>query len=142
MINKHTLPITLLALAIGFGLTAAHAQHTTPTTSTIISLGGKQIMDIRTGAGGLTPQQRAEAVRERLIPILSITHLTPEDVRVQQPRPHQAASIYVRGHLLVTVDRTLARADGTKPFTLANRWAATLADVLPSVNARPNPNGI
>ncbi len=111
-------------------------------TSTIISLGGRQIMNIRTGAGGYTPQQRADAVRDRLVPILSITNLTPADVQVQQKRAGQDASITVRGHLLITVDRTLAQANGMKPYALAQKWASALAAVLPQVNAHPNPNGL
>jgi hypothetical protein len=142
MIRRHFTPVAL-AIFVAAGPSAVSAQIGRDSAAdTVISLGGRQIMNIRTGAGGYTAQQRADAVRERLVPILSIISLTPEDVSVRQQRPGQDAGIYVRGHLLVTVDRTLARTDGMSPFKLADKWAARLASVLPQVDVRLNRNGI
>ncbi len=137
-------PLISAFLAAMLAATPAPAQSVPSpvSASTVISLGGKQIMNIRTGAGGFTPQQRADAVSDRLVPILSITNLTPADVHVQQKRAGQDASITVRGHLLITVDRTLAQVNGMTPYALAEKWAGTLAAVLPQVNAHPNPNGM
>ena len=143
MAQKDLLMLALAIFGIVAGPSAVSAQASRPAVAdTTISLGGRQIMNIRTGAGGYTARQRADAVRARLVPILSITNLTPEDVSVRQQRPGKDASIYVRGHLLVTVDRTLARANCARPFALADRWAAKLAAVLPQMDVRPNRNGV
>lgn len=100
-------------------------------------------MRIRTGAGGYTAEQRAEAVRERLVPILSMENLTPDDVAIRQTRPNQDAHIFVRDRLLITVDRTLTQANGGgDPYTLASAWAEKLRMVLPQVKGPQNRRGL
>lgn len=104
---------------------------------TAIDLGGEVIMRIRVGAGGYTPEQRADAVRGRLAPILGFSGLKASDVTVRQSRPGQTAGIYVRNSLLITVDRNLAAANGDTPEGLARVWAEKLRVVLPRVAAHP-----
>jgi len=124
----------LATLALGLALpTGARAQ----VDETAIDLGGEVVMRIRTGAGGFTAEQRADAVRARLAPILGFTGLKAADVTVRQSRPGQDAAIYVRDHLLITVDRTLAAANGDTPQGLARVWAEKLRTVLPRVAAHP-----
>lgn len=103
-------------------------------TSTTISLAGQVVMRIRTGAAGYTAEQRADAVRTRLTPILSMQGLSAQDVTVRTLNPGQS-NILVRGHLLLTVDRTLAQANGQKPARLAQAWAANLRETIPQVTA-------
>lgn len=98
-----------------------------------VVIGGRVVMRIRTGAGGLTPDERADAVRRRLGPILTMTDLSPEDVQVVQREAGATASIYVRNRLLITADKNLARANDTSPGLLAEKWAEILREVLPEV---------
>lgn len=123
--------IVIFAAAVLLALPAcAHS----PDTSPLISISGEPLFRIRAGAGGYTAEQRADKVRERLIPILSLPNLQAADIAIRQSRAGQDASIYVRGLLLVTVDRTLASANRTKPFLLADHWANRLRAVLPRVS--------
>ena len=41
-----------------------------------IALAGQVVIRLRATEGGQTPAQRADAIRERLIPVLSLRHLT------------------------------------------------------------------
>ena len=129
-----------LGLLAGVAGTPSHAQNPSDAanTSTTISLAGQVVMRIRTGAGGYTAEQRADAVRTRLTPILSLPNLSASDVTVATPNPNQS-NILVRGHLLLTVDRTLAQANGEKPAQLAQAWAANLRQAIPQVVAHPGP---
>ncbi len=122
--------VAAFALAALFAL-PVRAQS--PSSSTLISVSGEELFRIRAGAGGYTAAQRADKVRERLVPILSLPALKADDVVIRQSRPGQDAAIYVRGLLLVTVDRTLASANRAKPFALASHWADRLREVLPRV---------
>ncbi|MBV9851829.1 MAG: hypothetical protein JO250_19350 [Armatimonadetes bacterium] len=135
--------ITVLAafgMLVGTGTAPSLAQNPADAanTSTTISLAGQVVMRIRTGAGGYTAEQRADAVRTRLTPILSLQNLSANDVTVQTLNPNQS-NILVRGHLLLTVDRTLARANGMRPAQLAQAWAANLRQTIPQVTAAPGP---
>ncbi len=137
MTFNQALAIILAILVLGFSPVSVRAQgEVTAATSTIISLGGKQIMNIRTGAKGFTAQQRADNVRDRLVTILSLTHLSAADVRVQgnRHRPKQDASIYIRHRLLITIDAGLAAANHTTQLALAEQWAAALTAILPEVS--------
>jgi hypothetical protein len=126
-------------LAVGLATMGAALPAAAQTDETAIDLGGQVVMRIRIGAGGYSPQQRADAVRARLAPILGFAGLKPADVSVRQTRPGQDAAIYVRNSLLITVDRSLAGANGTTPEGLARVWADRLRTVLPHVAARPEP---
>jgi hypothetical protein len=99
-----------------------------------VFLQDRLVMTIRTEAAGLSPYERADAVRRRLGPILTLANLRAEDVTIRQDRRYQAAAIYVRDRLLITVDRGLAKANSTTPRVLAEQWAETLREVLPDVN--------
>jgi hypothetical protein len=108
-----------------------------------ITFSGKLLFRIRTAAGGYTPQQRAEEVKERLIPILSMQELLPDEIRVVQEKPKGDAAIYVRDRLLITVDPAMARANGNgDPLDLANVWAERVRHILPQVVNSENPNGL
>ncbi len=128
---------TLLALCALAVVPAAPTWAQNPSdaanTDTSITLNGQTVMRIRTGAGGYTAEQRADAVRNRLVPILSLRRLQPGDVTVQLVNPNQS-NILVRGRLLLTVDQTLAKANGEAPEQLAEAWAANLRETLPAAS--------
>ncbi len=102
-----------------------------------IAIAGTVVMRMREGAGSYTPEQRAYIINQRLIPILSINRLHPNDVNVRSPRNEQYATIWVRNHLLVTVGEPLARANNTTPTALARVWAENLRDTLPKMSVKP-----
>ena len=105
-----------------------------------VTYSGKVLMRIRTGAGGYTAEQRAEAIQDRLNPILSLPNLTPDDITVKQTRPYQDANIYVRDRLLITVDQKLAQANGNNdPGTLAAQWASRMRAILPRLSVKQEP---
>jgi hypothetical protein len=84
-------------------------------------------------------KQRADAITERMVAILSEPSIKPEDITAV-PIGRTDAKIMVKGHLLVTVDMATARFNHTTPMALAQMWLAHLRDVLPEVNVQPNPN--
>jgi hypothetical protein len=113
---------------------AAPAPEATESNTGDISLGGRVVMRLRVGSGGLSVQERANKVYDRLTRILSIEELMPEDVRVRPNR--YGPTIFVRDEKLLTVDEATAQASGTTPDALAQAWARNLAEIIPSVNVR------
>lgn len=99
-----------------------------------LTIAGKTVMRLRATAGGLTPEERATSLRQRLGPILTLPNLSASDVTIRQERPGQTASIYVRDRLLITVDRNLAKANATSVEGLAMQWARSLQETLPQIN--------
>jgi hypothetical protein len=106
-----------------------------------LMIAGHTVMRLRARAGGLTAQERALSLRQRLGPILTLPNLMAEDVTVLQERPGQTASIYVRNRLLITVDRNLALANNTSVEGLARQWAKNLQATLPQVNVAVRMSG-
>jgi hypothetical protein len=133
--------VVLLALFALSGPTLAQGKNGVANTSTTIALAGQNIMRIRTGIGGYTAEERADAVRQRLIPILSLPHLRPSDVTVTMVNP-KLSDIFVRGILLLTVDETLARANRQSPEQLATVWAANLRQALPQSSVGHSRHGM
>lgn len=105
-----------------------------------VFINDRLIMTIREGAASLTPEQRADTVRKRLGPILTMPNLRAEDIEVRQERKYHSAGIYVRDRLLITVDRGLAKANNTVPKILAEQWAQNLRETLPQVNVGVHTN--
>ena len=128
--------LAALAIKSPTPLMALGSQDYKSDTSTTIALAGQDIMRIRSGAAGFTPQQRAEAIRLRLIPIQSMKDLNADDVQVAAlPRGERA--ITVRGRLLATVDRELAAQNEASPAELADTWAGNLRSTLPETRVAP-----
>jgi hypothetical protein len=137
----------VVAVAIfALGARTVFAQSDPPAVSAsaegnAVTFGGQVLMRIRTGAGHFSPEQRADQVSQRLIPILSLKDLKADDITMAQTRKYQDATILVRGRLLVTVDKGLAQANGNNdPGDLARSWAANLRGVLPGLSVAPNVN--
>lgn len=130
-----SLGVAGLALAcLAGGGTAAFASNDGD-----VDVGGEHILTVRFAADGMTVKQRADAVTERLVTILADPDLNPEDI-VALPVGSNGAKIMVKTHLLVTVDLKTARFNHMKPMALAQAWLGHLRDVLPEINAQPNPN--
>lgn len=104
-----------------------------------VAVGGEHILTVRFASAHLSVKQRADAVTDRLVTILSDPNLKPADVYAV-PLGKTEAKIMVKNHLLVTVDAPTARFNQTTALALAQQWTAHLRRVLPRVNVKPNPN--
>lgn len=104
-----------------------------------VSVGGEHILTVRFPSGGMSVTERADAITERLVTILSDPDLKPADI-VAVSLGKNAAKILVKNRLLVTVDLQTARYNQTSPLALAQSWTTHLRKVLPQINVKPNPN--
>lgn len=121
-----------LATAVAFCSTPARADRGD------IAVGGEFVMRIRTGAAGLTLDQRVNTVTERLVPILSMPNLSAASVHeVFHPK---SVEIWVGNHLLITTTPADAKANGLKLDQQATLWVDGLKKALPELNAKPNAN--
>ncbi len=121
------------AIALGFAGTGARAD-----SDGDVNVGGEHVLTVRFAANGISVKDRADAITERLVRILSDPHIKPADI-VVVPSGKDAV-IKVKDKLLVTVDAQTARFNYAKPMQLGEIWAQHLRVVLPKVNAKPNPN--
>jgi hypothetical protein len=146
MTTKWTL-ITCGAILLvwGIGLAAPArlwAQDAADPNAGLVAVGGEEVLRLRVAPPSMTLSQRAGAIQERLVTILSDTSLRPGDVTVRPVGTGKMsdAVIRVKSRLLVTVTRRDAEANSTTPRLLAEGWARHVRKVLPQVNVRPNPN--
>lgn len=105
-----------------------------------VTLGGEMVMRLRSSAGGLTPQQRVDAIEERLTRLVAIPDITPADVVVYTPSGGSPV-VYAVGRRLIEVDKQTAAAAGSpgEQLKLAKGWAKKLQQLLPRVDyRRPN----
>ena len=109
-------------------ISSASSKH----SSNSVFVGGTPIMRVRFASSGYTPEQRAAAIQERVNRLLSDGPIRPGDVTVRDVDPTDSA-VYVKGELLFTADGATAHANQTDPHSLAEKWAATMRSVLPSL---------
>lgn len=108
--------VLVVGLAIMMEWSIASAQNE-------VALGGELFFRLRVAAGGLSEEQRAEILQERLTKIY--TALFTHQVSVHQVRVcriNGEVTICVGDILLVTVTEGDARANGTTPSQLAEQW--------------------
>ncbi|MGC8669444.1 MAG: hypothetical protein ACP5VE_15160 [Chthonomonadales bacterium] len=105
------------------------------------SVAGRQVLRLHATAGGMTPQERVEALDERLTNILSEgeARLGAEDIALKTLGGEVV--ITVRNRLLVTVTRQDAEANSTTPQELGRRWLVNLRNTLPLLAPRLNKHG-
>lgn len=128
---KKTLVVALALLLAAISLSFAQEE---PVGEVVV--GGELILRIRFSAGGMTPQQRADAITVRLRTILQDPDIQPSDI-VVKPIAGGEAAIYVKENLLVTVDKKHAALNKTTPLKLGEMWAKHLRQVIPQVNVKP-----
>ena len=126
-------PFTMLASLLLVAVSLCSAQQEPPG---IVTVGGELVLRVRFSAGGMTPQQRADAITQRLVRILQDPDIQPSDI-VVKPIAGGEAAIYVKDALLVTVDKKHAQVNQTTPIKLAEMWAKHLREVIPQVNVKP-----
>ncbi|MFQ6133004.1 MAG: hypothetical protein ACE5R4_13265 [Armatimonadota bacterium] len=113
--------VSVLALAC-FGTQAA-------TDKGDIVIGGKVPIRIRAATPEFTVEQRVLIVRRRVVEVISHEDSYHPNVRIVIEKGTPA--IYVGKHLLITVHQNDAKANGTTPVRLAQRWAGNLKEALP-----------
>ncbi len=129
-----------VALALSTAITALAAGAPAGAGYATVELSGVVILRVRDAGGWPSVYARADEVYKRLNEAINAyqDRLTPELVRVGQVGTTPA--LFIGEHLLVTVDETSARLNGTTPETLARVWAANLKAALSRfVQARQGP---
>ncbi|MDO8683582.1 MAG: hypothetical protein Q7N50_08880 [Armatimonadota bacterium] len=100
-----------------------------------VSLAGRVIFRIRFPAGGYTVGQRADAAQNRLVTVLSLQEVTPNDVAVRIV--NKETVVVVKDELVITADWPTARFNKTTPDKLAAIWAENLRQALSISIPRP-----
>jgi hypothetical protein len=128
---------------IGLGLLVcclpATAQSQDPNDG-IIAIGGEMLLRIRVPADGKSVKQRADDITDRLPVILGDSQLRPENI-VATKGAKNTMKIMVKDRLLLTVTPEDGKANGLTTAQQAQIWLKSLRRVLPTINAKPNPNG-
>ena len=101
-----------------------------------LNLGGQTILTLHTSVGNLTPKERIDVIEQRLVRILGIPRITPDDVAVYTPTGKPPV-IYAVGRKLITVDAATAREEAAAPpLDVATIWAKRFQQILPFVDYR------
>jgi hypothetical protein len=142
MIRTIAAATALLALC-GAGMVRADNTTTPPDssaapsgstdTSNLVFVGGTPILRVLFGAGGYTPEERAEHIQNRVNMALSHGPVKASDITVQAAGSD--AVVLVSGNLLFTADVATAHANHSSPMTLASEWADHMRQVLPDLTA-------
>ena len=134
-INQRRSVVASAAVFALLGLSAVTAvtAHAIPPGD--IVLGDITVMRLRVPSNGLTAEERASKVQERVNLILAIPNLIANDVKVVQKPPY-GPTLYVKNIKLITIDKADAKAAGMSVDELAKSWAHRLMGVISQVNIR------
>ena len=116
-----TTTATLVSVAILGVLSVSPALAVPPGD---IVLGDITVMRIRTDSGGVSAEQRASKVQERINKILAIPNLTAKDVTIVESK--YGPTLYIHKVKIITVDPDTAKDQGTTPELLAKNVGASL----------------
>jgi len=119
--------ITLVLLALLAGPAVAEVGD--------VVVGGVLVLRIRAEAGGMSVQQRAMIVEQRITNALSKARSTPQTIAVRMVGGQPA--IFAGDIMLITVDANHARLNGTTQLSLAGVWARNLREALPKAVPKP-----
>ncbi len=95
-----------------------------------VLIGDAVVTRIRSGAGGMTPAQRATTAAKRLGQALSTGNPSPDDMRVAKLNGDYV--VMAGNQLIVTADTYHAAQNRTTPKKLATTWRNNLADAVSS----------
>lgn len=101
-----------------------------------ISIGGQFVIRLRTGAGNLSLEERAQIVQQRITENLG-ANLTAEQITLKEVKKDLQYEIYLRGKLLITVTKADAEAAKMSVKQLAEHWLKQLRETLPRLSASP-----
>ncbi|MHB0998794.1 MAG: hypothetical protein ACYC27_06055 [Armatimonadota bacterium] len=100
-----------------------------------VIIGQQLVLRIRYPAGGMTIQQRADAVTVRINNLLGSRPFDPSQVTVGVRNKEYV--VLIGNTVIITADADTARFNSTTPEQLANIWAANLRRVIPKAKAEP-----
>jgi hypothetical protein len=126
--------VVAMIAAMASQVAAQSADAVTGTRQVVV--GGTLFLTVRAAWGGLTPEQRAAAVQDRINAALSEGPLHPSDISVAKVDGDWI--VLLKGKRLYTADYDTAKLDNTAPQDLANSWADFLKKTLPELTAPTN----
>ena len=112
-------------------LVPAAASLAQGSTANEVFVGGTPIMRVRVAGGGMSPDERASEIQQRVNEALSHGPIRQSDITVE-PSGNEAV-VMVKGNLLFTADWATARFNSATPMELANKWAGNMRVVLPAL---------
>ena len=98
-----------------------------------VIIGQEVVLRIRFPAGGMTVQERADAVTLRINELLGSKPFNPSDVKVGVRNKEYV--VLVGDNVIITADWDTARFNKTTPQKLAEIWAANLRRVIPKAKS-------
>ena len=104
-------------------------------TPAIVWMGGYVLFRMRCSAGGLTPQQRADIIQERVNALIGWDGFDTRTV-ITKSLPGGSAAIYANNKILVEIDKKTAALNGETPLQLANSWAKNVKTIYPKACPR------
>lgn len=94
-----------------------------------VLIGDEVVVRIRFPAGGMTVEQRADAVTYRINDLLGSQPFSQSDVKVGVVNKEYVVTI--GGKVIITADADTAKFNKSTPQQLAEMWAANLRRVIP-----------
>lgn len=119
-------PLTIAVTALS--LTAVLAAPAAAALGDVVA-GGMLILRIRAEAGGLSIEQRAMIVEQRITEALSKLRPTAQAITIRTVNAQPA--IFVGDIMIITVDANHARLNGSTQQALAEIWLRNLQVALP-----------
>jgi len=114
---------------------AASTAPPIPSTQQVL-VGGILFLTVRGAWGGLSAEQRASEVQDRINKALASGPIYPSDITVAKVDGDWI--VLLQGQRLFTADYDTSRIDETPPHDLAVKWANFLKATLPGLTAPTN----
>lgn len=100
-----------------------------PALAAPVRLSGQQVMDIKAAAGGMSASARADKIQQNLDnALVAASNRAPSAVSVVYVKGQPV--ITLGGYYVVTVDAASAKAVGSTPAVLSEKWAKALKTAL------------
>lgn len=127
-------PVKFAALVLA--LTATLAAPGAAAAGDVV-VGGILVLRVRAEAGGMSIEQRAMIVEQRITNALSKGRPAASAITIRLVNAQPA--IFVGEIMLITVDANHARINGTTQRALAEIWLRNLQEALPKAVPQPVP---
>lgn len=115
--------VALMLLCAQFTISAL------PSLAASVRVSGQQVLNVNAAAGGLSAVQRADKIQQNLDnALVAANNRAPSAVSVVYVKGQPV--ITLGGYYVVTVDAASAKAAGTTPAILSERWAKSLRTAL------------
>lgn len=121
--------VKVLSIAIALSQTLAFAPLSVFAADGSVRLAGQVVITNKSAAGGMTLDQRTEAIQRNLDnALVAAKNRTPQSVDIVYVKGLPV--ITLDGYQIATVDDANAKAAGTTPALLAKRWADGIRHTL------------